>query len=138
MYSQVALQPTLTRGQPLPVTGREPEAAINQPAHMNAVVIQGLLNSTCIDLAGSPSISARSVRVNEVNIEQRWNERAGETGDPQENPPTSSIVQHVSHLRKSGVTCVGVREVGRCVWVDSGLVEGTSHRNCSGVAGQTG
>ncbi|KAJ8873523.1 hypothetical protein PR048_024341 [Dryococelus australis] len=35
-------------------------------------------------------------------MERRPNERAGETGDPRENPLTNSIVGHDSHLRKSG------------------------------------
>ncbi|KAJ8897254.1 hypothetical protein PR048_002600 [Dryococelus australis] len=43
--------------------------------------------------------------------------RAGETGDPREDPPTNSIVQHDSHFRKSGVNRPGI-EPGRA------LVEG--------------
>ncbi|KAJ8870151.1 hypothetical protein PR048_029163 [Dryococelus australis] len=35
-------------------------------------------------------------------MEQSQNARAGETGDPRENPPTSGIVLHDSYLRKSG------------------------------------
>ncbi|KAJ8865638.1 hypothetical protein PR048_033158 [Dryococelus australis] len=46
------------------------------------------------------------MRVIEVSMELRRNERAGETGDPRESPPTDSIVRHDSHLRKSGVTRV--------------------------------
>ncbi|KAJ8883522.1 hypothetical protein PR048_015366 [Dryococelus australis] len=42
------------------------------------------------------------VRVIEVNMERRRNERAGVIGDLRENPPTNGIVQHDSHLRKSG------------------------------------
>ncbi|KAJ8869703.1 hypothetical protein PR048_028698 [Dryococelus australis] len=42
-----------------------------------------------------------SMRVIEVNMEQRRNERAGETGDPPENPPTSGIVRHDSHIVQS-------------------------------------
>ncbi|KAJ8865975.1 hypothetical protein PR048_033499 [Dryococelus australis] len=42
------------------------------------------------------------MRVIEVSMEQRRDEMAGETGDPQENPPTNGIVQHDSHVRKSG------------------------------------
>ncbi|KAJ8880272.1 hypothetical protein PR048_016738 [Dryococelus australis] len=38
----------------------------------------------------------------EMSVEQRWNERAGETGAPRENLPTSGIVRHDSHMRKSG------------------------------------
>ncbi|KAJ8875472.1 hypothetical protein PR048_023367 [Dryococelus australis] len=41
-------------------------------------------------------------RVIEVSMERRRNEGAGKTGDPRENPPTSGIVRHDSHLRKSG------------------------------------
>ncbi|KAJ8873628.1 hypothetical protein PR048_024450 [Dryococelus australis] len=39
---------------------------------------------------------------NEARTEQSWNARTGETGDPRENPPTSCIVRHYSHLRISG------------------------------------
>ncbi|KAJ8871381.1 hypothetical protein PR048_027698 [Dryococelus australis] len=42
--------------------------------------------------------SKAPMRVIEVSMEQRQNERAGETGDPRENPPTNGIVQHDSHL----------------------------------------
>ncbi|KAJ8866343.1 hypothetical protein PR048_032186 [Dryococelus australis] len=35
-------------------------------------------------------------------MEQRLNARAGETGDPRENPLTSGIVRHDSHMPKSG------------------------------------
>ncbi|KAJ8870630.1 hypothetical protein PR048_029653 [Dryococelus australis] len=38
----------------------------------------------------------------EVSVEQRWNEGTGETGDPLENLPTSGVVRHDSHMRKSG------------------------------------
>ncbi|KAJ8874141.1 hypothetical protein PR048_024983 [Dryococelus australis] len=41
------------------------------------------------------------MRVIEVNMERR-NERAGETGDPRENPRNNDIVRHDSHLPKSG------------------------------------
>ncbi|KAJ8869804.1 hypothetical protein PR048_028812 [Dryococelus australis] len=34
-------------------------------------------------------------------MEQRRNEEAGETGDPRENPPTSGIVRHDSHMRNA-------------------------------------
>ncbi|KAJ8871711.1 hypothetical protein PR048_028042 [Dryococelus australis] len=39
-----------------------------------------------------------------ASMEQRRNEREGETGDPRENPLTNGIVRHDSHMRKSGVT----------------------------------
>ncbi|KAJ8876292.1 hypothetical protein PR048_024202 [Dryococelus australis] len=35
-------------------------------------------------------------------MEQRRNERTGETGDPRENPQTSDIIRHDSHIRKPG------------------------------------
>ncbi|KAJ8877429.1 hypothetical protein PR048_021883 [Dryococelus australis] len=43
------------------------------------------------------------MRVIEVSMEQRRNERVAETGDSRENPPTYGIVRHDSHMRKSGV-----------------------------------
>ncbi|KAJ8890959.1 hypothetical protein PR048_010468 [Dryococelus australis] len=36
-------------------------------------------------------------------MEQRRKDGAGETGDPRENRPTSAVVRHDSHSRKSGV-----------------------------------
>ncbi|KAJ8889711.1 hypothetical protein PR048_009212 [Dryococelus australis] len=39
-----------------------------------------------------------------VRVEQHRIVRAGETGDPRENPPTSNIVWHGSYLQKSRVT----------------------------------
>ncbi|KAJ8872438.1 hypothetical protein PR048_026042 [Dryococelus australis] len=41
------------------------------------------------------------MKVTEVSMEQRRNVRAGETGDLRENAPTSGIVRHDSHVRKS-------------------------------------
>ncbi|KAJ8881591.1 hypothetical protein PR048_018076 [Dryococelus australis] len=34
----------------------------------------------------------------EVGMEQRRNERVGEMGDPRENPTTTNIVWHESHM----------------------------------------
>ncbi|KAJ8881827.1 hypothetical protein PR048_018313 [Dryococelus australis] len=42
-------------------------------------------------------------------MERRWNSRAGETGIPRENPPVSSVVQHDSHMRRSGSELGGDR-----------------------------
>ncbi|KAJ8893765.1 hypothetical protein PR048_006365 [Dryococelus australis] len=42
------------------------------------------------------------MRVIEGSMEQRRNERVGETGDHRENPLTNGIVRHDSHMRKSG------------------------------------
>ncbi|KAJ8871147.1 hypothetical protein PR048_027452 [Dryococelus australis] len=50
------------------------------------------------------------MRVIEVSMEQQCrNERAGETGDPRENPLTGGIVRYDSHLRKSGTITKAVR-----------------------------
>ncbi|KAJ8880601.1 hypothetical protein PR048_017071 [Dryococelus australis] len=53
-------------------------------------------------------------------MEQRRNERAGETGDPLENPPINGIVRYDSHMRKSGVT-QPVIEPGSPRWEASSL-----------------
>ncbi|KAJ8883921.1 hypothetical protein PR048_015776 [Dryococelus australis] len=37
-----------------------------------------------------------------LGMERRWIVRAEETGVPRENPPESGIIQHDSHMRKSG------------------------------------
>ncbi|KAJ8871822.1 hypothetical protein PR048_028162 [Dryococelus australis] len=42
------------------------------------------------------------MRVIEVNIERRLNEKVGGMRDPRENPPTSGIVRHYFNLRKCG------------------------------------
>ncbi|KAJ8878442.1 hypothetical protein PR048_019020 [Dryococelus australis] len=48
------------------------------------------------------------MRVIEVSMGQRRNERPGETGDPRENTPTNGIYQDDSHMRKYGVTRPGI------------------------------
>ncbi|KAJ8894549.1 hypothetical protein PR048_007206 [Dryococelus australis] len=55
--------------------------------------------------------------------EQRRNAKAGETGDPRENPPTSGIVRHDSHLRKSAVERGGdfKNPPGEGFWVFPGI-----------------
>ncbi|KAJ8897566.1 hypothetical protein PR048_002915 [Dryococelus australis] len=52
--------------------------------------------------------SAEPMRVIEVSMKQRRNERACEEGDPRENPLTNGIVWHDSHMRQSGVTRPGI------------------------------
>ncbi|KAJ8896240.1 hypothetical protein PR048_001583 [Dryococelus australis] len=38
-----------------------------------------------------------------TELEELWRSpRVGETGDPREGPPTSGIIRHYSHVRKSG------------------------------------
>ncbi|KAJ8881229.1 hypothetical protein PR048_017703 [Dryococelus australis] len=44
----------------------------------------------------------KEISPHEVSMEQRWNARAGEMGDLRENPPTSGIVRHNSHMRILG------------------------------------
>ncbi|KAJ8874052.1 hypothetical protein PR048_024892 [Dryococelus australis] len=56
-----------------------------------------------------------------VSTEQRWNERAGKTGNLRENPPTNGIVRHGSHMRKSGVIRPGI-EPGSPWWEASSLI----------------
>ncbi|KAJ8888407.1 hypothetical protein PR048_007897 [Dryococelus australis] len=51
----------------------------------------------------------RPLTVKRVSMEQRRNERAGEMGDPRENPLTSGIVRHDSHMRKPGSDPTGNR-----------------------------
>ncbi|KAJ8866365.1 hypothetical protein PR048_032208 [Dryococelus australis] len=48
-------------------------------------------------------------------MEQCRNERAGERGDPRDNPKTNGIVWHDSHMRKSAVTRPGI-EPGSPWW----------------------
>ncbi|KAJ8866065.1 hypothetical protein PR048_033589 [Dryococelus australis] len=48
-------------------------------------------------------------------MERRRNERAEETGDLRENPPTNGIVRHDSHMRISGVARPGI-EPGSPWW----------------------
>ncbi|KAJ8869574.1 hypothetical protein PR048_028566 [Dryococelus australis] len=47
------------------------------------------------------------MRVIEVNMKRPWNEGERGTGDPRENPPTNSIVQHEFHLPLSGTGMKG-------------------------------
>ncbi|KAJ8897078.1 hypothetical protein PR048_002424 [Dryococelus australis] len=56
----------------------------------------------------------------DVNMEQCWNEGAGETGYPRDNPLTREIVRCESHLRKSGVNRPGI-EPGLPWWEASSL-----------------
>ncbi|KAJ8869874.1 hypothetical protein PR048_028883 [Dryococelus australis] len=54
-------------------------------------------------------------------MEQRRNERAGKTGDPRENPPSSSIGRNNSHVRKSGGDPAGNRTL--FAWVGATAIE---------------
>ncbi|KAJ8881478.1 hypothetical protein PR048_017959 [Dryococelus australis] len=67
------------------------------------------------------SRSREPMRAIVVRMEQHRNERAGETGDPRENPPTNGIVRHDSHMRKSGVTRPEIEPGSPCWWEASRL-----------------
>ncbi|KAJ8874996.1 hypothetical protein PR048_022886 [Dryococelus australis] len=59
------------------------------------------------------------MKVTEFSMEERRIEVMGETGDPRENPPTSSIARHDSRMRKSeGHSWISTRWncAGRCHW----------------------
>ncbi|KAJ8888287.1 hypothetical protein PR048_007774 [Dryococelus australis] len=60
------------------------------------------------------------MRVIEVSMVQRQNERAGETGDPRENPQTNGIVRHHSQMRKSGVSRPGIEP--RSPWWEASML----------------
>ncbi|KAJ8881152.1 hypothetical protein PR048_017625 [Dryococelus australis] len=52
------------------------------------------------------------LRANEGKVRCEWNSVGNKgrgTGDPRENPQTSGIVRHDSHLRKSGVNRLGIQ-----------------------------
>ncbi|KAJ8894235.1 hypothetical protein PR048_006847 [Dryococelus australis] len=55
------------------------------------------------------------MRLIEVIMEKRRNERAGETRDPRENPLTNGIVWHDSRMRKSGIAMVRGGQASRSV-----------------------
>ncbi|KAJ8888535.1 hypothetical protein PR048_008026 [Dryococelus australis] len=91
----------------------------------------------CSKVKGSEKIwstlssdALRADVVDEVGMEQRRNESVWETGDPRENPPTSVIVRHDSHMRKSGVTRPEI-EAGSPWWEASRLTAQPLWPQCS-------
>ncbi|KAJ8877575.1 hypothetical protein PR048_022030 [Dryococelus australis] len=100
---------------------RQFKSAIDQDRH-----VRGGMNETASEDIGALSeetwtaLNIEVLQADEVGIEQRRNERAGETGDPQENPLTNGFVGHDSHMRKSGVTRLGI-EPGSPWWEASRL-----------------
>ncbi|KAJ8881592.1 hypothetical protein PR048_018077 [Dryococelus australis] len=74
----------------------------------------------------------------EFSMEQHRNERAGETGNPRENPPTRGIVWHDSHLR-TWFTAVGGEQANRSATAAPG-VHGICEWSSAGMqgAGKTG
>ncbi|KAJ8893762.1 hypothetical protein PR048_006362 [Dryococelus australis] len=81
--------------------------ASQQGSHLTAGIVNGFRTSTALIVTrrGSqrwnvvPAIVEQTMMM-EASIEQRRNERAAETGDPRENPPTNGIVRHDFHIRK--------------------------------------
>ncbi|KAJ8870190.1 hypothetical protein PR048_029206 [Dryococelus australis] len=57
-----------------------------------------------------------------LGMAQRRNERTGETEYPRENPPTSGIVGHDSHMRKSGIEPASLGGAERALFCGRGLV----------------
>ncbi|KAJ8878889.1 hypothetical protein PR048_019488 [Dryococelus australis] len=53
------------------------------------------------------------MRVIEMSMEQRWNERAGEMRDTRENPPTHGIIRHHPHIFQTLKSCWDKRIVTR-------------------------
>ncbi|KAJ8887757.1 hypothetical protein PR048_013975 [Dryococelus australis] len=78
-------------GRPSPRRGRSSSPRVSQVSSSQRLLLDDIY----------------PVKVIEVSMEQRWNERAGETGDPRENPPTRGVVRHDSSMRKSGSGPVG-------------------------------
>ncbi|KAJ8882378.1 hypothetical protein PR048_014185 [Dryococelus australis] len=106
-------------------------------------VFIALEDSKCVDsllptiaqslCASSPLSARRSTGVQSFRWATRLN--SGETGDPRENPPTSGIVRHDSHLKKSRVNRPDI-EPGSPWWEASSLtahpvttLEHKSHRH---------
>ncbi|KAJ8870449.1 hypothetical protein PR048_029471 [Dryococelus australis] len=79
------------------------------------------VSSNCIRSAQHDNTSSVSAPVSlqdrptGYRLFTRWDEIAGGTGDSRENPPTSGIVRHDSHVRKSGVSRPGI-EPGSPWW----------------------
>ncbi|KAJ8888434.1 hypothetical protein PR048_007924 [Dryococelus australis] len=57
------------------------------------------------------TLNIEVLRADEASMERRRNVKAGEAGDPREDPPTSGIFRHDSHLRKSGVARPGIEPI---------------------------
>ncbi|KAJ8871794.1 hypothetical protein PR048_028134 [Dryococelus australis] len=91
-------------------------------------------------VSGGMLRSCEPVRVIEVSMERRWNESAGKTGDPRENPLTSGIIRHDSHMRKSGsgpagdltgFTLVGGEQAIRSVTAAPALLKNKTNFTCN-------
>ncbi|KAJ8891929.1 hypothetical protein PR048_004488 [Dryococelus australis] len=81
----------------------------------NSLLRDAQISSLTHSLTLRPGGTSRVYNPIEFSMEQRRNERAGENGRARENPPTSGVVRHDSHLRKSGTDPAGSRT--RLVWL---------------------
>ncbi|KAJ8870625.1 hypothetical protein PR048_029648 [Dryococelus australis] len=76
----------------------------------------------------------RSAEPKIVTDVERRNERAGEMGDPRENPLTNGIVRHDSHLRKSGSDLAGEGESRSAKSQQTLRRAGPMPRECRGIS----
>ncbi|KAJ8872085.1 hypothetical protein PR048_025686 [Dryococelus australis] len=80
--------------------GRHSRATHHHTIHLHAerqhssVISINTISSSSSSSSGPPEFLGTLVA-------SSWNERVGETGDPRGNPPTSGIVRHDHHMRKS-------------------------------------
>ncbi|KAJ8881163.1 hypothetical protein PR048_017636 [Dryococelus australis] len=98
------------------------EAEVGELPHVTGTAancVTGLPRSSCTlerlnhrDRGVTPADPPNSNRTPLQN--GRRNERAGETGDPRENPPTNGIVRHDSYIGKSGLTRPGIEPEPPC------------------------
>ncbi|KAJ8873404.1 hypothetical protein PR048_024220 [Dryococelus australis] len=78
------------------------------------------LDGLCHSIITDAGFDGDNIFLTAASMEQRWNARAGETGDLRENPPISGIVRHDSNVRKSRATRLGI-ELGSPWWEASSL-----------------
>ncbi|KAJ8878551.1 hypothetical protein PR048_019129 [Dryococelus australis] len=102
-FRTTMVQPALSR--PRHSHTHEPRT-LRAPHWCKYYFVQDILRSSLI--IGHWTKFWEPIRVIEVSMEQHRNERAVETGDSGESPPTDGIVRHDSHMRKSGVTRPGI------------------------------
>ncbi|KAJ8869300.1 hypothetical protein PR048_030874 [Dryococelus australis] len=85
-------------GIPFATNSAELRLVLQGGAVKRALLPTGGDRESCFTLI--ERMSAIPMRMIDVSMEQHRNERPGETGDPRENPSTSGIVRHDSHMRK--------------------------------------
>ncbi|KAJ8896910.1 hypothetical protein PR048_002256 [Dryococelus australis] len=108
--------PPLEGGKPREFSGRHSHRRDSMseqhsgPGHLSYTSrsVRMCWQSTIAVAAGCSQTCELRIKV-EVKMEQRRNVRAKNVGDPRENPPTSGIVQHDSHVRKSALNSAEIR-----------------------------